>query len=158
MTEHGDNAVGHSYAALYYHIIFSTKERRPQITTDIQARVYDYIGGIVKSENGTLIAAGGVPDHVHLLTACHPTKAVADMIRNIKANSSRWIHETWATGGDFAWQAGYGAFTVSQSSLSEVQAYINSQETHHARLSFEEEFVAFLKRHNVAYDERYVLG
>ena len=150
--------MGHSYSALYYHIIFSTKNRTAQITTDIQPRLCDYIGGITKGENGTLIAAGVMPDHVHLLAAFPTTKCVADIVGRIKANSSKWIHETWLARRGFAWQSGYGAFTVSQSSLDKVRAYIDNQDTHHASLSFEEEFVAFLKRHGISYDEKYVLG
>ena len=86
--------MGHSYTALYYHIIFSTKNRTAQITANIHSRLYDYVGGIVKGENGTLIVANGMPDHVHLLAVFHATTCVADMVRRIKANSSKWIHET----------------------------------------------------------------
>ncbi len=150
--------MGHSYSALYYHIIFSTKNRTAQITPDIQPRLCDYIGGIRKGESDTLIAAGAMPDHVHPLTAFPATGCVADMVGRIKANSSKWIHETWPANRGFAWQSGYGAFTVSQSSLDKVWDYIDNQDTHHARLSFEEEFVAFLKRHGISYDEKYVLG
>ena len=150
--------MGHSYTALYYHIVFSTRNRAPQITVDIQTRLYDYIGGIIKGESSTLIVAGAVPDHVHLLVALPATTCVADMVRRIKANSSKWIHETWPARRDFAWQSGYGAFTVSRSSLDDVRAYIDNQEMHHARLSFEEEFVAFLKRHGLPYNEKHVFG
>ncbi|MCK4658042.1 MAG: IS200/IS605 family transposase [Phycisphaerae bacterium] len=150
--------MGHSYTALYYHIVFSTKNRTPQITSEFHTRLYDYIGGIVKGENGTLLAAGGMPDHVHLLVAFHATECVADMLRRIKTNSSKWIHETRPDKRHFAWQPGYGAFTVSRSNLDQVQAYIENQKTHHAHLSFEEEFISFLKRHGVPYDEKYIWG
>ena len=150
--------MGHSYTRLSCHIICSTKNRAPEITTDIRARLYDYVGGIVKGENGTLIVANGMPDHVHLLVVLHATTCVADMVRRIKANSSKWIHETWPEKEHFAWQSGYGAFSVSGSGVNEVQAYITNQEAHHARLSFEEEFVAFLRRYGVPYDEKHVLG
>ena len=150
--------MGHSYAALYYHVVFSTKDRRPEISTDLRSRLCDYIGGIVKGENGTLLAAGGVADHLHLLAAFHGTTSVADMMRQIKTNSSKWIHETFPANAGFAWQSGYGAFTVSQSNQDQVRAYIENQETHHARVTFQEEFLSFLKRHNLPYDERYVWG
>ena len=148
--------MGHSYTALYYHVIFSTKDRVPQITGELRTRLCDYIGGIVKSEGGALLAAGGMPDHVHLLVILHASECVADMLRLIKTNSSKWIHETWPDRREFAWQPGYAAFTVSRSSLDKVQAYIEGQVVHHARLSFEDEFVSFLKRHGVSYDEKYL--
>ena len=150
--------MGHTYTALHYHIVFGTKDRVPSITPDIQKRLSDYIGGIVRAESGVLIAMGGMPDHVHLLASFHSTTCVADMTRRIKANSSKWLHENPRGMRGFAWQAGYAAFTVSRSSLEDVEAYIQNQPAHHASLSFEEEFVALLKRHGIRYDERYVLG
>jgi putative transposase len=148
--------MGHSYAALYYHVVFGTKHRKPQIDRDLSARFSKYIGGIVRNEQSALLAAGGMPDHVHLLLAIHPTVCVADLVRLIKTNSSKWIHETWPTRRDFTWQSGYAAFTVSRSNLDEVRSYLANQEQHHHRLSFEEEFVRFLQRHDLPYDERYV--
>ena len=150
--------MGHTYTALHYHIVFSTKDRVPSIRPDIQKRLYDYIGGIVRNENGVLIAMGGMPDHVHLLASFHPTTSVADMARRIKTNSSKWLHENLQGMHAFAWQTGYAAFTVSQSILGDVEGYIQNQPAHHAKLSFDEELVAFLKRHGIRYDERYVLG
>ena len=150
--------MGHTYTALHYHIVFSTKNRVPSIAADIQTRLYEYIGGIVRGENGILIAIGGMPDHTHLLATLHPTACVADMIRRIKGNSSKWVHENLSGMQDFAWQSGYGAFTVSRSNLGDVESYVNNQQAHHANLSFEDEFRAFLQRHGIQYDERYVLG
>ena len=150
--------MGHTYTALHYHIVFGTKNRVPSITPDVQTRLYEYIGGIVRGENGVLIEIGGMPDHMHLSASFHPTSCVADVIRRIKGNSSKWVHENLHGMEAFAWQAGYAAFTVSQSNLGDVEAYIRNQRTHHANLSFKEKFVAFLKRHGIQYDERYVLG
>jgi putative transposase len=113
-------------------------------------------GGIIKNEKGALIAAGGTPDHVHLLAGSHPDKAVADIVRLIKANSSKWVHENFPPQSAFAWQAGYGAFSVSRSNLDEVRRYIENQDEHHRRVSFEEEFRQFLDRHGIAYDPRYL--
>ena len=116
------------------------------------------MGGIVRGENGILIAIGGTPDYVHLLATFHPTSCVTDMLRRIKANSSKWLHENSHGMQAFAWQSGYAAFTVSQSILGDVEAYVLNQQTHHANLSFEDEFLAFLQRHGIQYDERHVLG
>ncbi len=150
--------MGHTYTALQYHIVFATKDRVPSIQPNIQTRLYEYIGGIVRGENGIPIAIGGMPDHIHLLASLHPTTSLADMLRRIKANSSKWVHENMPEMHAFAWQAGYAAFTVSRSILGDVEAYIRNQQTHHATLSFEDEFVAFLERHGIEYDERYVMG
>jgi REP element-mobilizing transposase RayT len=143
---------------MHYHIVFCTKGRVPSIRPDIQARLYDYIGGIVRSEDGVLIAIGGMPDHIHLLATFPPTTCAADMVRRIKANSSKWVHENLREMDAFGWQTGYAAFTVSQSILGDVDAYIGQQGAHHTSLSFEDEFVAFLVRHDIQYDKRYVLG
>ena len=145
-----------SYTCLHYHLIFATQDRVPHLTPDLRRRVLDYVGGIIKNERGVLIAAGGAQDHIHLLAGLHPEKAVADMLRVIKANASKWVHENFPAQPAFAWQAGYGAFSVSRSNLDEVRRYIGGQEEHHRRISFEEEFRQFLDRHGIAYDPRYL--
>ena len=153
-----NHPMGHTYTALHYHVVFSTKDRVPSIGPELQPRLYEYIGGIVRGEGGSLVAIGGMPDHVHLLVDFHPTTCVADMLRRIKAKSSKWVHENMPGIHAFAWQSGYAAFTVSQSVLKQAEAYILNQQAHHAELSFEDEFVSFLQRHGIPYDERYVLG
>ena len=145
-----------SYTSLHYHIVFGTRGRRPHLTSELSRRVLSYIVGIVKNEKGTLIAVGGTQDHVHLLSGLHPETAVASFLRTVKANSSKWVHENFPDQAEFAWQAGYGAFSVSHSNLDQVRAYIENQEEHHRRLSFEEEFRQFLDRHGIAYDSRYL--
>lgn len=145
-----------SYTCLHYHVIFGTKDRRPSITDDIRSRLYDYMGGILAREKGILLAAGGMPDHVHLLASLSAQSAVSDILRVVKTNSSKWIHETFSDHRGFGWQDGYGAFTVSPSNLSRVKRYIAEQEEHHRRVTFQEEFIAFLKRHGIPYDERYI--
>ncbi|MHC4442729.1 MAG: IS200/IS605 family transposase [Planctomycetota bacterium] len=148
--------MGQSYTCLHYHIIFSTGDRKPLITRQFQQRLYDYIGGIIKHEDGQLLAAGGIADHVHLLATLHQQRAVSDIMRVVKSNSSKWIHETFSQQSSFAWQTGYGAFTVSYSNIDQVRRYIERQEEHHRTASFQEEYIAFLKRHGVKYDERYI--
>ena len=145
-----------TYAGLHYHIIFSTKERRPFFTSHLQGRLFEYIGGIIRHEKGILRCAGGVVDHVHLLATLPPTRAISDWMRVVKSNSSGWIHETFPDQRAFGWQDGYGAFTVSKSGLAEVERYIAGQEEHHRRVSFQEEFVEFLRRHEIDYDARYL--
>lgn len=145
-----------SFACLHYHIVFSTKERRPTIDPEIQPRLYDYIGGIVRRHDGSLLAAGGTDDHIHLLAGIHRTQAVADAVREIKSNSSKWVHETFPDRGSFGWQDGYGAFSISWSNIDAVKAYIAGQEEHHRERSFQDEFVALLRRHDIAFDEQYI--
>ena len=146
-----------SYTCLYYHIIFGTVDRRPLITADLRPRLYEYISGIVRSREGKLITIGGVADHVHLLVSLTSKDNIADLLRVVKTNSSKWIHDTFPPHRDFAWQAGYAAFTVSASGVPQVKQYIANQEVHHARTDFKEEYIAFLKRHGVSFDQRYVL-
>lgn len=143
-----------SYTCLTTHIIFSTKTRQPLIETSFADRLYGYIGGIVRDSNSTLLAAGGMPDHVHLLVRCHPSVAMADLLRLIKSNSSKWMHDTISR--DFGWQAGYAAFSVSRSNINPVAAYIARQLEHHQTQTFQEELIGFLERHGVEYDERYI--
>ena len=149
--------MSHSYSRLIYHCIFSTKDRKPCITADLRDRLYAYIGGILRRHNGHLIKAGGRADHIHVLLELNGTTAVADAIRPIKANSSKWLHETMPDSGEFGWQTGYGAFSTSASAVDDIIRYIDGQESHHRISTFEEEFVAFLRRHNIAYDRRYAL-
>jgi REP element-mobilizing transposase RayT len=144
-----------SYVGLYYHLIFSTRNRLPQITEDIEQRLYDYIGGIIKDHDGHLLAAGGMPDHIHLLTTISKEQAISDALRVIKSNSSGWVHRTFR-GKEFAWQRGFGAFSVSASNLGRVKRYIANQKEHHRTMTFQEEFLKFLHEYKVPYDERYI--
>jgi REP element-mobilizing transposase RayT len=142
-----------TYSKLNYHIIFSTKNRIPLIAETVRDELYGYIGGILRGNGGVLLVAGGMPDHVHLLAGWGTSISVAKMLQLIKANSSKWMNERpdVAT-GRFGWQEGYGAFTVSESQLAIVRKYILSQEEHHRKFSFREEFIELLKRHGIPYD------
>jgi REP-associated tyrosine transposase len=146
-----------AYCNLLYHFLFSTKGRRPLITTAMKPRLHDYIGGIVRGEDGDLLEINSVPDHVHLLVRLHPTRAVADVLRLIKANSSRWANEKFRRGATFAWQQGYAAFTVSQSQVPKLLAYIRGQEEHHRKRDIRRELVTLLRRNGISFDERYLL-
>jgi REP element-mobilizing transposase RayT len=145
-----------SLASLHVHVIFSTKHREPLITPDLAPRLYGYIGGVARQTGSVLIAAGGVPDHVHLLVSLGRQACVADLVRDMKSNSSGWVHDNFPTRPQFAWQAGYGAFAVSFSMVETVRAYIANQESHHRRRTFQDEFRAYLKAHEIEWDERYV--
>lgn len=145
-----------TFASVYYHVIFSTKDRYPHITDGIAPRLHGYIGGILRGEKAIPIAIGGTADHVHVLFAMRTEPSLATMMRRIKSNSSKWAHETFPEKSKFAWQNGYGVFTVSASNVDDVKAYIASQAEHHRKRTFQEEFVAFLRKHGVEYDERYI--
>ena len=145
-----------SFGSLQVHLVFSTKGREPWIVPEIAQRLYDYIGGTLRGNKCTLLDAGGMPDHVHLLISMSREMSAADLARIVKSSSSKWIHDTFPNMGYFAWQAGYGAFSVSQSNAPQVKGYIANQEEHHRRMSFQDEFRALLRRHEIEFDERYV--
>ena len=144
--------MAHTYASNFIHCIFSTKERKPLIAADRKADLYAYIGGIARSEGFSLVAAGGTADHVHLLFILPATQSLAATVQKLKGSSSHWM------GKGFSWQEGYGAFSVSPSQVSVVKTYIQGQEQHHRKRSFEEEFAALLRNCGIEYDSRYVFG
>ncbi len=148
--------MAHSNTKLLYHCIFSTKGRRAFIKDAIQQRLYPYIASILRAKDSDLLAVGGTADHVHLLVELPATLPVADAMRLVKTNSSKWLRETFPTHRAFGWQTGYGAFTVSASAKDDVIRYIGNQEQHHRSRTFESEFVEFLNRHGLEYDDRYI--
>jgi putative transposase len=148
----------HSYRLHYFHLIWSTKKRLPQISSDVQSRLYSYLAVITKNHSVKLLEIGGTSDHIHLLIEFSLLDRFSYFIRDLKASSSLWIHNNFPHLHDFSWQEGYGSFSVSYSSLEGAKTYIQNQEHHHATMSFEEEYLKFLKLHRVKYDERFVLG
>ncbi len=136
------------------HLIFSTKQRVPLITPEIRPDLFAYLGGIVREMGGTALIVNGIADHVHMLIRIRPVHSIAEIMRIIKTNSGKWIHRKGHA--KFAWQSGYGVFSVSESNIPAVTKYIATQDEHHKKHSFQEEFVAFLKKNHVAYDERYI--
>lgn len=144
-----------THVSLYVHLVFSTKDRVPSIIDTIRPRLHAYIGGCAKTLNVVPLEVGGVDDHTHALLSLCATHRLADVVREIKHESSRWIHDTFGR-RIFAWQEGYGAFSVSESNVKAVQRYIQRQEEHHRRMSFQEEYVSLLKKHGIAFDERYL--
>ena len=145
-----------SYTNLLYHIVFSTRDRRPLITPEHENRLYDYIGGTLRQAGGICLELNGTEDHLHLLAKLRPTRAVSDVLRDLKANASGWMHDVFPSLKDFSWQRGYGAFTVSQSNVADIRRYIAKQKEHHRKLSFRDEFVQFLRANGIEYDERYI--
>jgi REP element-mobilizing transposase RayT len=148
--------MAHTYTSLLIHVIFSTSGRTPLLTDAIRPDVHAYLGGILRELDAIPIAIGGTADHVHLLTRLPANLALADCLRIVKTNSSRWVKERWPQRRKFAWQGGYGAFSVSESRRAAVIQYIRDQAQHHRRISFQDEFLALLKNHRVEFDERYL--
>lgn len=145
-----------TYTNLLYHLVFSTKERRPLITDRFREDLYKYMGGIVRGEDGVLIEIGGIADHVHLLVKLKPVVALSDFMRVLKANSSKWVNEEKLKIRGFGWQDGYAAFTVSESQVLRIVKYIQNQEAHHRRIAFQGELLTLLKKHKISFDERYL--
>jgi REP element-mobilizing transposase RayT len=145
-----------TFTSLLTHVVFSTAGRAPLLADAIRPEVHAYLGGILREMQALPIAIGGTADHVHLLTCLPSDLAVADCLRVVKTNSSRWVKEKWPERRLFAWQGGYGAFSVSESRRGEVVRYIEEQARHHRQASFQEEFLGLLKKHGVEFDERYL--
>jgi REP element-mobilizing transposase RayT len=148
--------MAHTFTNLLTHAIFSTKDRRPSIRPEIRPELYAYMGGIIRNLKGKALLINGMVDHVHLLFDLPASICISEALRIIKANSSGWVHEKWPSRRMFAWQIGYAAFSVSQSNSRQVYNYIANQEKHHRKVSFKEELLAFLKKHNIQYDERFI--
>jgi REP element-mobilizing transposase RayT len=150
--------MANTYTSLFYHIVFSTKGRRPWIQPTIAPRIWEYMGGVARAHKMTALQVGGMEDHAHVLVMAPPTLAPSQIAQSIKGDSSSWMHETFPSLVDFAWQAGYGAFSVSKSAVPIVVEYIKNQPQHHRQCTFQEEYLEFLQRHGVEYDERYLWG
>ena len=148
--------MAHTYTNLLIHALFSTKDRQPLIHTEMKSDLYAYMGGIITNLRGKPVLINGPNDHVHLLFVLPASLSLADLMEKLKANSSKWANER-SPGRAFSWQTGYTAFSVSQSKLSEVKAYISRQEEHHRKLTYQEEVVALLKKHGVEFDPRFVV-
>jgi len=147
--------VSHSYSQNYLHLVFSTKERQKLISPQMQPKLWSYLGGIARNHGFLVLANGGIEDHVHLLIQLPPALALAKALSLLKANSSTWMN---GHGIRFAWQEGYGAFSVSKSNLAAVERYIQNQAAHHRKRTFEQEFLALLRKHRIDFDLKYVFG
>ena len=145
-----------SFSRLTYHIVFATKYRKRSIADEFRQRLYEYLGGTLRAKKGQMIEVGGVEDHVHILATLSPALAVADVVRDVKANSSRWINEEFVPARDFQWQKGYGVFTLSYDKVPAVRRYIRNQKEHHRRRTFQEEYIAFLEKHDIDFRPEYL--
>jgi len=147
--------MAHTFASLFFHMIFSTKHREPLLIPDLKPRLFEYMGGIIRNKTGTSLLINGPADHVHVLAILPATITLSDFMRDLKGDSSGWAKSDLGI-RDFGWQTGYAAFSVSKSAVESVRTYIENQEDHHQRVSFQEEYLKFLKRNEIDYDERFV--
>ena len=147
--------MAHSYVSSVFHVVFSTKQRMQLIRTDNLSRLWNYLAGIARNHGMQVLAVGGTENHVHILVVLPADTALSDAVRTLKANSSRWMRETDRL---FAWQEGYGAFSVSPSQLERAKQYIANQPAHHATHSFEQEFLAMLQAANIEFKADHVFA
>lgn len=145
-----------AYTQNYYHTVFSTKHWEPSITLELEARLYPFLGGIVRDLRSSLLAVNGAADHLHMLVRYRADLSHSVLLREVKCRSSAWIHETFPNLAAFRWQEGYGGFTVSKSAVPKVEAYIARQKEHHQRHDFKTEFLELLRRHGIDFDESLV--
>ena len=150
--------MAHSYASCLIHYVFSTNNRRNTLSGNVRERLWPYLGGIARENGMKALAVGGTDNHAHMLVSLPTTLAIAKAIQLLKGGSSKWVHDTFPTHRDFAWQEGYGAFSIGVSGIPDTVAYINNQEEHHRTKTFEDEYVAFLVKHGIEFDNRYVWG
>jgi REP element-mobilizing transposase RayT len=150
--------MSHTFTHLLYHVIFSTKDRRPLITRDFQHRLYEYAGGVAKKELGCALALGGTENHLHALISLRPPIGVPTAVGKLKSLTTGWVNRTLKPKDRFKWQQGYAAFTVADSIRPDVESYIAGQAEHHRKVTYEEEFIAFLKRHHIPFDPETMWG
>jgi REP element-mobilizing transposase RayT len=146
----------HSFTSQLVHCVFSTKQRQKIIAPELQQRLWPYLGGIARENHMKALSIGGTEDHIHLLLSPPSTLAIAKAIQLLKGGSSKWVHDTFPEHRAFAWQEGYGAFSIGVADVNRTMAYIENQAEHHRRRDFKEEFLAFLKKHGIECDERYI--
>ena len=144
-----------THTSLHYHLVFSTKSREPWLSPELCERLHKYLGGILRGLDAHSHAVGGVADHVHVAMGLKATHCLADVMRELKSESSLWMHSEMKLAG-FAWQDGYGAFTFGAQDLEKVRNYVLHQPEHHRVKTFQEEYVEMLKRGMVEYDDRYL--
>ena len=148
--------MANTYTQLYFHIVFAVKGRKNHISKKWKDELYKYITGIVTNKNQKLMIINGMPDHIHILIGTKPNCTLSDLVRDIKANSSKWINQKQLIKGKFEWQIGFGAFTVSQSGVNHVVDYIKNQENHHEKKSFREEYIDVLNAYEIDFNSEYI--
>ena len=148
--------MANTYTQMYIQIVFAVKRRQNLIQKKWKDELHKYICGIVNGKGQKVYAIGGVEDHIHILVSIKPNIAISDLVRDIKANSSKWINENEFVRGKFQWQEGFGAFSYAQSQLDNVIAYVNNQEQRHQKKTFKDEYLILLQKFDIEYDEKYL--
>ena len=149
--------MANSYTQIYVQFVFAVENRISLIKSAWKDELYKYITGIVQNNKHKLIAINGMPNHIHIFIGYKPNQLIPNLLQGIKRDSSKWINKKGFVTGHFEWQEGYGAFSYSHSQIDQVAKYIISQEQHHKKRTFSEEYLALLKKFNIPYDERYIL-
>jgi REP element-mobilizing transposase RayT len=148
--------MAHTYTDLLVHVIFSTKDRAPFLDAELKPRLFPYMGGIVRELGAVALLINGPTDHVHILLLCPAKIGLSEIVGKVKSNSSGWVHREFPAKWNFTWQTGFAGFSVSRSQKQSVLDYIAKLEEHHRKISFKEEFIAFLKKHEIEYEEKYL--
>lgn len=148
--------MANTYTQIYIQSVFTVQNKISLIMPQWQDELYKYITGIVQNNGHKLIAINGMPDHIHLFIGMKPNQSLSDLMQDVKGDSSKWIHEKGLTKGKFEWQAGFGGFSYSISQIDAVVKYINNQKTHHQKKTFIQEYMEFLEKFKVPFDERYI--
>ena len=148
--------MSNTYTQIHLQFIFAVKYRKAQISPKWKGELFQYITGIIQNNGHKLIVINGMPDHLHIFVGMRPTQSISKLLQDIKGDSSKWINKNRYTISKFAWQEGYGAFSYSKSHMSNVINYINNQEMHNAKKSLKEEYIDFLKRFDIEYNEEYI--
>ena len=148
--------MANTYTQIYIHVVFAVEGRQNLIHTEHNEELQKYITGIVSGQKQKLITINNMPDHLHLLIGLRPDSSLSDLIRDVKAGSSKFINEKRWVAGKFSWQEGFGAFSYSRSQLSTVIRYIQNQQKHHSKKSFREEYIELLEKFGVEYDQKYI--
>ena len=148
--------MANTFTQVHIHIVFSVRNRASLIHDHWREDLHRYVTGIVQNKGHKMLAVNSMPDHIHIFIGLKPDVAISDIVRDIKANSSKWINEEKRIPGRFEWQEGYGAFSYAHSQVQDVIAYIRNQQEHHRVRTFREEYVEFLHKFNVSYNPKYV--
>lgn len=148
--------MANTYTQLYIQFVFAVKHRNGLIANSWKDELYKYITGIVQNNKHKMIAINGMPDHIHILVGLHPTQSISSLLQDIKGNSSKWINDKKFVQGKFEWQEGYGAFSYGKSQVKDIIQYIENQEMHHARTTFRDEYMDFLKKFEIHYNEQFI--
>jgi putative transposase len=156
MSRRDYTIMANTYTQIHIHFVFAVKFRDGIISSQWKNTLYKYITGTIHNNNHKLLAINGTSDHIHILIGLRPSQSISDLMKDVKQSSSKWINENKLAKGHFEWQEGYGAFSHSKSQINKVIDYIDNQESHHKKLTFKEEYLDFLKKFEVDYDEKFV--